>query len=495
MGKKIFRGMKVTVLTISVVVSAITGILTTYYFLREPEFVNFIHAFHGRKDEISRDLSEPAFVDFMLTFREMKDKISTDYLGKMPPDNELYVGAYQGMVSAIGDPYSYVVSKKQNEERGLTVLKKKMFGILGNLYVFTDGKAPGNYFFELGYIVAGSQLEKAGFKSGDVIIGVNSFVVEAAATQAELENPKITKITQTESDLNYLLLGLGDVLLIGGETEQVIWHDSVLQTLDKVKPISPEQKKESQNKNVLLTVQRYNAKTGAKERFSASVAKETFHVDSAYSRLMDDGIGYIRLRDFNLGASNVFFANLNDVLKRGAKSLVIDLRFNLGGILGECNKVIDMFIKKGEICKLVRKNSQQTFSVTKNTAKTDIPIVVLVNEKSVSCPEIFAAVMQAHKRGIVIGTKTWGKGVSQDICPFAHDEVTLWITAQEWVAMPGDVSINKVGVTPDLEVAGPYLNSPEFGNPKQDSQLSAAIKHLKEKTSKNLLPEWQKKQN
>ncbi|GHU84803.1 peptidase S41 [Clostridia bacterium] len=481
MGKKILHGVKVTILTISVVVSALTGILTTYYFFKEPAFVNLIRAFHDRKDEISSDLSEPEFVDFMLNFRDIKYKISRDYLGEVPPDSELYLGAYQGMVRALGDPWANVWSKKQNKEIGMIVPRKEMFGIVGYIYVFVDNAHLGNFSCRFGHIGAGSQLEKAGFKTGDIIVGVNSFIVESEATKAELEDPKITKLTQDPNDINYLLAGLGDVFLITAETEQVVWSDSLLQMLDKVRLITPEQKRESQNKNVLLKVLRHNTKTGTRERFSASVAKVTGYISSAHHFIFeDDDIGYIRLRDFNLGAGNVFAAELNKVLRRGVKGLIIDLRFNPGGIVEECNKIIGMFIKKGEIYKCVGKKFTSPAFISKDISKTDIPVVVLVNEKSMSCSELFAAVMQAHGRGTIIGTQTFGKGVIQDIYPFACDEMTLWLTTREWVAMPGNVSINKVGVTPDLEVPGPYLNSPAFGNSEHDPQLSAAIKYLKE---------------
>ncbi|GHU84468.1 hypothetical protein FACS1894198_0070 [Clostridia bacterium] len=352
-----------------------------------------------------------------------------------------------------------------------------MFGIAGELLCFEDN---GNYFYKLGRIGAGSRLEKSGFKVGDVIVGVNSFIIESEATKAELENPKITKLTQSVDDTDRLLIGLGDMHFVTPKEDRMVWSDTILQNLIKEKLITPEQKKEVKNKNVLLKVLRYNEKKKAFERFYAPVAKEFFDVPSVCSRLEDDNIGHIRLRKFDLGAGDAFEAELNKVLKRDVKGLIIDLRFNLGGADDECNKIISMFIKKGEIYKDVGKNGSKIFSITKDNSKTNIPIVVLVNETSISCSEEFAVVMQTHKRGTVIGTRTFGKGVGQGGYLFPSDEVTLRFTTLEWFAMPENISINKVGVTPDIEISGPDLNSPEFGDPKQDPQLAAAIKYLRE---------------
>ncbi|GHV28840.1 peptidase S41 [Clostridia bacterium] len=471
--KKILRFAKRIIFTILVGSGILATSLATYCFFYKREFVNF-----------------------MLGFLAIKDRIATDYIGEVPPDRELYLGAYQGMIYALGDPHSAIISQKQEEEYGLLVPKKKMFGIVGELQAFEDN---GNYYYKLGHINAGSQLEKAGFKVGDVIVGVNSFVVESEATKAELADPKITKALPNTCDF---LVGLGDVSLVSWGQESVIWSETLLQSLEKEKLITPEQKKESQDKNVLIKVRRYNAKKKAFERFSASVAKEFFDIPSADAKLKDNNlddakpgsegfdletgdvwededVGYIKLRDFDLGAGDVFETELNKVLKKGVKGLIIDLRGNPGGLVGECNKIISMFIKKGEICKEVDRKGTQTFTITKDITKTDIPIAVLVNELSASASEEFAAVMQTHKRGTVIGTKTFGKGVGQTPCSIHHGEMIMWLTTYKWFAMPGDVSVDKVGVTPDLEVPSPDFNNPD-GAAKQDSQLAAAIKHLKE---------------
>ena len=161
--------------------------------------------------------------------------------------------------------------------------------------------------------------------------------------------------------------------------------------------------------------------------------------------------------------------------KQNIKSLIIDVRDNGGGLVEEAVSLAELFIPKdGIILKSYDKNDVETIEKSTNFHPEDMKVVVLVNENSASATEIFAAAIQENNVGTIIGTKTFGKGVMQEIQPLKIGGA-LKITIEEFKTPNGKV-IHTVGIKPDIEVENNDEEVTEDG--VKDLQLEAAIEYL-----------------
>jgi carboxyl-terminal processing protease len=175
--------------------------------------------------------------------------------------------------------------------------------------------------------------------------------------------------------------------------------------------------------------------------------------DIKEARVLEDGIGYLRLVEFREDTPGEFSAALENLKKQGAKSLVLDLRNNPGGILDAAISVSQEFLEKGKMITYTkgRKNTQQMEFVSKEDAPLlDMPMVVLINEGSASGSEIVAAALQDYKRAIIVGTKSFGKGSVQSVIPL-RDGSALRLTTSKYFSPLGR-EIHGKGITPDIVV-------------------------------------------
>ncbi|MBF0273673.1 MAG: S41 family peptidase [Nitrospinae bacterium] len=203
------------------------------------------------------------------------------------------------------------------------------------------------------------------------------------------------------------------------------------------------------NTKVVLTVYR----DGEDKTRDITIIRQVIHVKSTKSGIIDDGIGYIRLINFNKNTAPEMNDALEEFTKAPLRGLVLDLRNNPGGLLDQAVKVSEAFIPKGEMVVYtkgrVRKQNME-FKSNNPTPYLNFPIVVIVNQGSASASEIVAGALQDTKRAVILGTKTFGKGSVQTVIPLA-DGSAIRLTTSRYYTPAGQV-IQENGITPDLKV-------------------------------------------
>ncbi len=185
------------------------------------------------------------------------------------------------------------------------------------------------------------------------------------------------------------------------------------------------------------------------------LTREVIHVASVEHKLMDGGIGYVRIKQFQANTTTDLQAALADMKHGGElKGLVLDLRGNPGGLLDEAAKVVDTFVGDGPIVATVGNPSEGREEKTAHSEGTEpnYPLAVLVNGSSASASEIVTGALKNHERAVVIGETTFGKGSVQLVFTDLPDKAALKLTIAQYLTEPGDVSIQGVGVTPDVEL-------------------------------------------
>jgi len=193
---------------------------------------------------------------------------------------------------------------------------------------------------------------------------------------------------------------------------------------------------------------------GVPELIDFSLVRDTIRVQSVRSRTLETGYGYIRLAQFQERSDRDVQKALESLIggKGGLKGLVLDLRNNPGGLLTQAVRVSDLFLDSGLIVYTegrIESQKQKYFS-QKNASWLDFPIVVLVNGGSASASEIVAGALQDHKRAVVLGTKTFGKGSVQTILPLDDNSALRLTTARYFT--PKGRSIQATGIVPDIVV-------------------------------------------
>ncbi|HBX54404.1 MAG TPA: peptidase S41, partial [Pseudomonas sp.] len=179
-------------------------------------------------------------------------------------------------------------------------------------------------------------------------------------------------------------------------------------------------------------------------------------VKSVKSQLLENGYGYLRITQFQVNSGEEVGKALVKLRKDNGKKLsglVLDLRNNPGGVLQAAVEVTDHFLKKGLIVYTEGRiaNSELRFSADPADASEGVPLVVLINGGSASASEIVAGALQDHKRGVLMGTDSFGKGSVQTVLPLNNDRALKLTTALYFT--PNGRSIQAQGIIPDIEVA------------------------------------------
>ena len=219
---------------------------------------------------------------------------------------------------------------------------------------------------------------------------------------------------------------------------------------------------------VTLTIQR----TG-QEVEEYSLTRATIVLKSVSGKILENGIGYIRLSMFSETTGNDFTQKMSELTEQGMTSLILDLRNNPGGLIGESVKVARLLVPQGPIVSVIGKDGERETSQS-YLEKTPLPLVVLINGGSASASEIVAGAIQDTGAGKLIGVKTFGKGSVQRIIPLDKDS-EVKITIAEYHT-PKDRSIHGKGIEPDIVV-----EMPKDKDAKSDPQLDKAIEVLKSK--------------
>ncbi len=210
------------------------------------------------------------------------------------------------------------------------------------------------------------------------------------------------------------------------------------------------------------------------------ITRKKITVDHVASKMLDNQIAYIQIDSFDSGVEEAFKEQITQLKNDGAKSIIIDLRSNGGGIVDEATGIAELFVKKGETILITKgKNEEEkTTKSKKDPIITDMPVVVLVNEGTASASEILAAALKEQYGAKIVGKTTYGKGVIQTLYTLT-DGSGLKITTDEYFT-PNHNKIHKVGIKPDIEVdltkdsQGYYETSIE-----KDAQIQKAIEELK----------------
>ena len=341
-------------------------------------------------------------------FSEVLDKINKEYVEEVNQSDAMDA-AINGVLQSL-DPYSGYMSPEMLEE-----MQTETSGEFGGLGIEVG--------MEAGVVkvispIDNSPASKVGIKAGDYIVKIN---------ELQVQGKSLTEAVQ-------LMRGP-----VGSDIE--------------------------------ITVRR----RGVKKAIIFNITRDIIKVESVKSRIIDNNVGYLRLTSFNENSSNQFKIKIKKFKKdNNINSYILDLRNNPGGLLSQAIKITDFFLEYGEI---VSTKSRKFIENRKWFAKKGDLInggvlVVLINYGSASASEIVAGALQDHKRAILVGESTYGKGSVQSIIPL-NNNGAIRLTVSKYY-LPSGKSISEVGVTPDIEVAE---SSDEFRiNTETDNQLEFALK-------------------
>ena len=234
--------------------------------------------------------------------------------------------------------------------------------------------------------------------------------------------------------------------------------------------------KGAEGTNVRLVIER----DGKKMDFE--ITRKKIETNPISSKVLKENIGYIKLPSFDSDSSKKLKEKIDDLISKGIKSLILDLRNNGGGIVDESTDIADLFLDKGKIIMTTKDNKQKEEETkTKTKKQYDMPLIVLTNENSASASEILTAALKDNERATIIGTKTYGKGVIQTVLNLS-DGSGLKITTAEYFT-PNGTEINKKGIEPNIEVKLPDTVKSIYAlKEDEDTQLNKAIEELNEKT-------------
>ncbi|HLD23476.1 MAG TPA: S41 family peptidase [Sulfuricurvum sp.] len=220
---------------------------------------------------------------------------------------------------------------------------------------------------------------------------------------------------------------------------------------------------------------------GSADPIKFHIIRDIITVESVYTRTIGKDVLYIRVTSFDKKVAS----DVKKAIKKHAsktKGIILDLRNNPGGLLDQAVELTDLFVSEGVIVSQKGRNKADdiTYSATKSTTVTDLPLVVLVNEGSASASEIVSGALQDLKRAVIVGEKTFGKGSVQVVMPITETEGIKLTVARYY--LPSGRTIQAVGVAPDIEViAGEVKNHDKTFNIKE----ADLKKHLESELEKN----------
>ncbi len=341
-------------------------------------------------------------------FWEVWSLVQQNYYGELPSMQEVTYAAIQGMINALDDEYSAFF-----EPRTAAIMREDATGEFEGIGAFVDLDEEGKVLVV--EVFENSPAEEAGLQAEDRIV--------------EVDGVSVVGLTLYEA-----------IYLIRGPA----------------------------GSQVTLLVEREGF-----EPFEITVTRARLEIPVTEAEMRDDGIGYIRLYDFSAAtASSRVEDNLKELLSHNPRGIILDLRGNPGGMLGQAIDVADLFLSDGLIAIERWKGSEEVFKAHPGDIGEKIPlVVVLVNGGSASASEIVAGALQDRGRAILIGETTFGKGVVQRVFTL-DDGSELWITAARWYT-PNNRAIHEVGLTPDIVV--PWPEDAEKG---VDPQLDRAVEYL-----------------
>ena len=233
------------------------------------------------------------------------------------------------------------------------------------------------------------------------------------------------------------------------------------------------------NTDIKLTLVRKNEQKPIELKMKRAIIK----VQSVFAKKLEgENLLYLRVSSFDTKVASELEKAIKE--NKDAKGIILDLRNNPGGLLNQAISVVDMFVKSGVIVSQKGRDAadEEKFEASKMGFKTDLPLVVLVNEGSASASEIVSGALQDHKRAVVIGEKTFGKGSVQAVLPIDNEKTeNIKLTIAKYY-LPSGRTIQAEGVTPDIIAsAGKVVQSEENGLKIKEADLK---KHLEGELNK-----------
>ena len=219
------------------------------------------------------------------------------------------------------------------------------------------------------------------------------------------------------------------------------------------------------------------------EEITYTITRREINVNQVESTMLTDEIGYIAFYQFAGTCEQEFEAALNQLTGQGAKGIIIDLRDNPGGWVDQANYVADLFMDEGESCYLVYRDGIEDHSqYLTQDGKTDVKLVILVNENSASSSEILTGALRDRADATVVGVTSFGKGIIQGVWGVGQKGAGVQMTVAQYMTPNGN-AVHEVGITPDVEIKlaegdnGMY----EFADVENDPQLRKALEVMKDK--------------
>lgn len=212
------------------------------------------------------------------------------------------------------------------------------------------------------------------------------------------------------------------------------------------------------------------------EEIEFELTRANINVNRIDSMMLTDEVGYIYLYEFAGDCAEKFEAAVKQLVANGAKGLILDLRDNPGGWVNDAQDIADVFLDAGTLCYLEYKGGERYYYRTKD-GKTDIPLVILINENSASSSEILTGALKDRANATVVGVQSYGKGIVQSVVPLS-DGAGMQITVAQYYTPNGN-AVHKLGITPDVEVEGDN-GMYELGD-LTDAQLAKALEVMQEK--------------
>lgn len=369
-------------------------------------------------------ISQEAYTKMKNTYEKYSKQESIMELAKREflyeaDEEKMLEGALEGTLKALGDPYTQFMNKEE-----FSALMQDTEGSYEGIGVYIT-ESDDNRIMVVSPI-EDTPADKAGLKTGDKIIKING--TEYTASQ-------------------------------------------IKQAVNVMKGMP--------GTSVTLTVQRENS-DGSKDVSDLVINREKIRIKTIKSSMLDDDIGYIRITTFDMQTAKDFEAAYSDLKSKGMKGLVVDLRYNPGGIIDATVDISDMFMGEGIIT--YTKTKAGDIKHFKSDAKAEnIPIVLLINDGSASASEIMAGAMKDTGRATLIGTKTFGKGIVQSVQQFGNQGEGVKMTVSEYFT-PNGVNIHGIGIEPDIEIELPE-DAEGYGYEfyDTDNQLQKAVEVLKQK--------------
>ena len=312
----------------------------------------------------------------------------------------------RGTLKSLNDPYTVYLSPEEAKDLA-TKMSGQFYGIGATLHRGKKGPV-------ITSVYAGSPAEGAGLKPGDIIV-----TVDGQPTADEALDVSVARIRGDEG--THVKLGIEPK--DGGPVE----------TRDLVR-----------------------------RRFELPETRKTME------RAGGQKVGYVQLFAFNAYAARDVRRDVEALARRGAQSFILDLRYNLGGLLDEAVDVTGIF-QTGVVTSTKGLHEPLEVRVAKGPVATERPLVLLVNGYSASASEVVTGALKDHQRAEVIGTRTFGKGLVQITVPLGNG-AALHLTIAVYLT-PNGTDINKKGITPDIVVRDDLKT-------KKDEQLQAALKYL-----------------